>query len=285
MLKVKKFAVLGLLAGLLSVSTACWAASSISGDQVQYDFKSGQAAAVGNVKIRHDDGTASAEEADYNTKTGEGKLTGSVVADQKDAHLTSSELIIRKKGKFLSAIGNAVLRKADKTLRAAQVDYDSDAQFAETLGSWAQLTMDDGSSIDSANMKYNMGTGVANADGNVRLISPPRNLTARADRAIYNTKEADGTIRLIGHATATQNDDTVSGDTLTITGAGGKVAMGEGNVKMVVLPQSTQPQTAEAGEGPAPVFSLAGLANVPEFLYKFYNWPGHLMTIGQTEIG
>lgn len=51
MLKVKKFAVLGLLAGLLSVSTACWAASSISGDQVQYDFKSGQAAAVGNVKI------------------------------------------------------------------------------------------------------------------------------------------------------------------------------------------------------------------------------------------
>lgn len=93
----EKFAVLGLLAGLLSVSTACWAASSISGDQVQYDFKSGQAAAVGNVKIRHDDGTASAEEADYNTKTGEGKLTGSVVADQKDAHLTSSELIIRKK--------------------------------------------------------------------------------------------------------------------------------------------------------------------------------------------
>ena len=189
--------------------------------------------------------------------------------------MPSSELIIRKKGKFLSAIGNAVLRKADKTLRAAQVDYDSDAQFAETIGSWAQLTMDDGSSIDSANMKYNMGTGVANADGNVRLISPPRNLTARADRAI----------RLIGHATATQNDDTVSGDTLTITGAGGKVAMGEGNVKMVVLPQSTQPQTAEAGEGPAPVFSLAGLANVPEFLHKFYNWPGHLMTIGQTEIG
>ena len=97
-------------------------------------------------------------------------------------------------------------------------------------------------------MKYNMGTGVANADGNVRLISPPRNLTARADRAIYNTKEADGTIRLIGHATATQNDDTVSGDTLTITGAGGKVAMGEGNVKMVVLPQSTQPRRQKPGK-------------------------------------
>ena len=283
MLKIKKIAMLGLLAGLLSVTSACWAASSITGDQVEYDFKTGQAAAVGNVKIRHDDGTASAEEADYNTKTGEGKLTGSVVADQKDAHLTSSELIIKKQGKFLSAIGNAVLRKEDKTLRAAQVDYDSDAQFAETIGSWAQLTMDDGSSLDSANMKYNMATGIANADGNVRLISPPRNLTARADRAIYNTKEADGTIRLIGHATATQNDDTVSGDTLTITGAGGKGAMGDGNVKMVVVPQDSTPKEAETGA--QPVFSLAGMANVPEFLYKFYSWPGHLMTIGQTEIG
>ena len=47
MLKVKKFAVLGLLAGLLSVTSACWAASAISGDQVQYDFKTGQAAAWG----------------------------------------------------------------------------------------------------------------------------------------------------------------------------------------------------------------------------------------------
>ncbi len=201
------------------MTTACWAASSISADTVEYDFKTGQAAAEGNVQIRHDDGTASASSADYNTKTGEGKLTGSVVADQKDAHLTSGTLIIKNKGKFLSAIGNAVLRKADKTLRADQVDYDSDAQFAQTVGDWAQLTMDDGSSLDSASMKYNMQSGVANADGNVRLVSPPRNLTARADRAIYNTKEADGTIRLIGHATATQNDDTVSGDTLTITGA------------------------------------------------------------------
>ena len=55
MLKIKKIAMLGFLAGLLSVTSACWAASSITGDQVEYDFKTGQAAAVGNVKIRHDD--------------------------------------------------------------------------------------------------------------------------------------------------------------------------------------------------------------------------------------
>lgn len=59
--------------------------------------------------------------------------------------------------------------------------------------------------------------------------------------------------------------------------------MGEGNVKMVVMPQDSTSQKEESGA--QPVFSLAGLANVPKFLYKFYNWPGHLMTIGQTEIG
>ena len=52
---------------------------------------------------------------------------------------------------------------------------------------------------------------------------------------------------------------------------------------MVVMPQDSTSQKEESGA--QPVFSLAGLANVPEFLYKFYNWPGHLMTIGQTEIG
>ena len=279
MLKIKKTALLGVLAGLLSVSTACFAASSVAGDQVQYDFRTGQAIASGNVKLRNDDGTATAQEADYNTKTGEGKLTGSVVADQKDAHLTSSTLIIERQGHYLSAIGNAVLKKEDKTLRANQVNYDSDAQFAETVGPWAQLTMDDGSSLDSSTMCYNMQTGIANAEGNVRLISPPRELTARADRAVYNTKADDGTIQLFGHATATQKDDTVSGDTLTIKGAGGKIAMGEGNVKMVVMPQNSQP----AAPAPEPLFSIAGDTPEPQKIYKYFNWPGSPMEVGSMD--
>ncbi len=282
MLKFKKIAMLGILAGLLSVSTACFAANSISADKVDYDFRTGQATATGNVKIRHDKGTASAQDADYNTKSGEGKLTGSVVADQDDAHLTSSELILKKEGHYLSAVGNAVLVKADKTLRAAQVNYDSDSQYAETIGDWAQMTMTDGSSIDSSNMNYSDKTGVAHANGNVRLISPPRNLTARADNAVYNTRADDGTIQLFGHATATQNDDTVSGDTLTIKGAGGKIAMGEGNVKMVVIPQSQQ-KTA-GGPVAAPAAAIAGRSVIPKWIYKFYNWPGEPMTLGNIDL-
>ena len=38
-----------------SVHGRCgFAASSVSGDKVEYDFKSGQAVAEGNVEIRHD---------------------------------------------------------------------------------------------------------------------------------------------------------------------------------------------------------------------------------------
>ena len=281
MMKLKSFALAGLVAGLLSMSSLCLAASSVKGDKVDYDFRTGQAVAVGNVKLRSDDGTASAEEAEYNTKTGEGKLTGSVVADKKDAHVTAAEVLIKKQGKFLSAIGNAVLQKDDKTLRAAQVNYDSDAQFAETIGDWAQLTMTDGSSLDAAKMNYNMQSGVAHADGNVRLISPPRKLTARADRAVYNAKVEDGTIQLFGHATATQDQDTVSGDTLTIKGAGGKISMAEGNVKMVVIPQNSTPQqTEEVGE---PVVALVGDPDVPDTVYKLYSWPGEPISVGDME--
>ena len=282
MRKMKSFALAGLVAGLLSISSLCFAASSVKGDKVDYDFRTGQAVAVGNVKLRNDDGTASAEEAEYNTKTGEGKLTGSVVADQKDAHVTAAEVVIKNKGKYLSAVGNAVLKKEDKTLRAAQVNYDSDAQYAETVGDWAQMTMTDGSSLDSATMNYNMKNGIAHADGNVRLISPPRKLTARADRAVYNAKAEEGTIQLIGHATATQDQDTVSGDTLTIKGAGGKIAMGEGNVKMVVIPRDTAPQqTEEVGE---PVVALAGNPDVPDTIYTLYNWPGTPLHFGDADM-
>jgi lipopolysaccharide export system protein LptA len=282
-MKIQKWLVAGLMAGLLSVGATCFAASSVAGDKVEYDFRTGQAVAQGNVKLRHDKGTASAREAEYNTKTGEGKLTGSVVADQEDAHLTCATLIIKNKGNYLSAIGNAVMKKADKTLRSEQVNYDSDAKLAETIGDWAQLTMDDGSSLDAASMRYNMDTNKAHAEGNVRLISPPRSLTARADTADYDMKDADGTIYLRGHATATQDGNTVSGDALTIRGAGGKIAQGDGNVKMVVIQKQPAPTGEETAAGEEPVISVAGKEPVPSEVYKFYHWPGEAITYAADE--
>lgn len=259
----------------LAWGTAAFAASAIDGDVIEYDFRNGQAIATGNVTITNDDGKATAKEAEYNTKTENGKLTGSVIADKGDAHLTCHILNIAEAGDHLTAIGNAVLKKEDKTLRAQQVEYFGKKQYAETIGSWAQLALDDGSVMDSANMNYNMASGLAHANGNVRLISPPRKLTARADNAVYNTKQDEGTIELIGHATATQDGNTVSGNTLTLKGAGGKVAVAEGNVRMYYVPKPSPPAAA-------PIVNAQGAGNYRED--RIYSWPGDSMSVGTTTI-
>ena len=256
-MKSKSLILLGSLILALSFSSLCWGASSVAGDTVEYDFRSGQAVAKGHVVVTRDKARAESAEADYNTKTGNGKLTGSVVAAQEDAHLTCQTLVIASMGDHLTATGNAVLKKQDKTLRSNIVDYFSQREYAQTGGDWAQLTLDDGSVMDAVQMNYDMKEGLANATGNVRVVSPPRKLTARGDRALYNTKVEDGTIELIGHATATQDGDTVTGNVLRLKGAGGKISEAEGSVKLVYHPRQepkVEPYAEVVGDQYVPRF-------------------------------
>ena len=269
---MKKKIIIFILAMLstLAFTAVAWAASSVTGDYIEYDFRNGQAIAKGNVLITNEDGKATSKDADYNTKTGEGKLTGSVVATKKDAKVTCHTLTIAQAGNHLTAVGNAVLKQQDKTLRADQVEYDANRQFAETVGDWAQLALDDGSTIDAANMDYNMKDGLANAHGNVRVVSPPRKLTGRGDNAIYNTKLDGGTVQLIGHASATQDGTTAPGGTLTLKGAGGKIAIADGNVKLVYVPAPAAPQYP-------PLENIQGQGSYQE--YKIFNWPGETVKV------
>ena len=282
---MKKYAVI-ILGTLLSISFAGLAMaaepSSIYADQIDYDFRNGQAVAKGNVLIKREGGTATSKDADYNTKTGNGKLTGNVIGIKDDSKVTCQTMNIAEQGDHITAIGNAVLKKADKTLRASQVEYFSKREYAETVGEWAQLAMDDGSTLDAAYMNYNMKDGLATGEGNVRIVSPPRKLTARGDKAIYNTKADDGTIELIGHATATQDGDTVSGNTLTLKGTGAEknqVAIADGNVKLVYVPKPEPKQ-----QPLKPYYSIVGDSPVPEKTYRQGNWPGETIKIGETAL-
>ena len=256
--------------------------SSIYADKIDYDFRNGQAVAQGNVVIKREGGTTTAENADYNTKTGNGHLKGNVIGIKGDSKITCQTMNLADQGDHITAIGNAVLKKTDKTLRASQVEYYSQREYAETVGDWAQLGMDDGSTLDAGYLNYDMKAGLARGEGNVRIVSPPRKLTARSDKAIYNTKAEDGTIELIGHATATQDGDTVSGNTLTLKGTGtekNQVAIADGNVKMVFIPKPAAPQPAVE-----PFWSLVGDVPVPEEIYKQGNWPGETVTITETSL-
>ncbi len=79
-----------------------------------------------------------------------------------------------------------------------------------------------------------MANGVANATGGVDIRSDARNLTASADRAVYKTDNS-GYVELIGNAQATQNGNSVAGDTLRLTNT--NVAIADGNVKIHYIPE------------------------------------------------
>ncbi len=254
MMKIKSVAALAaafMLLGSSALYVPAFAAQgsgfNVKADEIEYDMTSGNGNAKGNVVILHDGGKATAAAAEFNSKTMSGKLTGGVVADKDDAHITCATFVMHNED-FVSAVGEASVTKEDKTLMADQIDYHSDVEYAETIGSWGQLTSTDGSVLTAAQITYNGKTGLAEATGNVDIVSPPRNLTAKADKAIYDTNN-DGKVELIGNATATQDGNTVSGNRLIMNNAGnaaaGQRAEAFGNIKIVYVPEK-QPAQAEA---------------------------------------
>lgn len=259
MMKIKSVAALAaafMLLGSSALYVPAFAAQgsgfNVKADEIEYDMTSGNGTAKGNVVILHDGGKATAAAAEFNSKTMSGKLTGGVVADKDDAHITCATFVMHNED-FVSAVGEASVTKEEKTLTAEQIDYHSDVEYAETIGSWGQLTSTDGSVLTAAQITYNGKTGLAEATGNVDIVSPPRNLTAKADKAIYDTNN-DGKVELIGNATATQDGNTVSGNRLIMNNAGnaaaGQRAEAFGNIKIVYVPEK-QPAQAEAGTAAA----------------------------------
>ena len=209
--------------------------TSIKANVIEYNTKTGVTTASGNVVITQEDGQAQASAAEYNTKTKAGRLTGGVVATKGDARITSATLVMHD-DKHMTAIGNATIKKQDKTLRSEQVEYYQDREFMETAGSWGELVMDDGSTLTAGYINYDLRQGLAIAKDNVKIVSDARSLTAAADIVTYDTKR-DGVIELVGNATATQNGNTISGNNLRITNDD-QTAQATGNVKMVYIPES-----------------------------------------------
>ena len=76
------------------------------------------------------------------------------------------------------------------------------------------------------------------------------------------------------HATATQDGNTVTGETLTLKGAGGKIAIADGNVKLVYVPTPAAPQYP-------PLENIQGQGNYQE--YRIFNWPGEPVKVASAE--
>ncbi|MDO4177657.1 MAG: LptA/OstA family protein [Phascolarctobacterium sp.] len=239
----KKFLLSMATFACLSFANLAFAAGnfSVSADELDYNLKTGDGTAKGNVVITQDGGTSTCNSAKFNSKTKSGVLTGNVVADRGDEHIVCSEFIAHNEND-VSAIGGAVVTKAGRSISADRIDYSKSRQFAETVGSWAKLRDSDGSVLNAAKIDYNMKDGIAKAYGGVTIDSPARNLTASSDSAVYLTDKANGYVELIGNATATQDGNTVKGKKLRLNNS--NVAYADGDVKIHYVPKE-QPATEE----------------------------------------
>lgn len=230
---------------IMGMTASAWAAApskfSVQADEMEYDLQTGDGEAKGHVVIIETTGKATADYAKFNSKKKTGTMLGNVVADREDAHIVCNEFVAHNEN-YMSAIGGAVITKEGKSLSADRVDYFKLRQYAETVGNWARLTDVDGSVLNAAKIDYDMAQGVANAYGGVDIKSDARNLTASADSAIYKTDKG-GYIELVGHATATQNGNTVSGDKLRLNNT--NVAIADGDVRIHYIPES-KPATPAA---------------------------------------
>jgi lipopolysaccharide export system protein LptA len=229
-----------LAAGGIVTAGAAEAPTTVRGDVIEYNTKTGVTTATGSVLITQQDGEARAGAAEYNTKTGTGRLTGGVTATKGATSINCDTLVLHDEN-HVSAIGGASLTTEGRNLRSERVEYYKDREFLETDGSWAQLSMEDGSKLTAGYIGYDVRRGFANAERNVRIVSEARNLTATADKATYSTQQ-DGVIELVGNATATQDGNTLTGNRLRIV-SGNKTAEASGSVKMVYTPK---PKPAEA---------------------------------------
>lgn len=229
------------LAANLAPVQAANPATSIKADVIEYNAKSGNTIATGNVIINQEGSITRASAGEYNTKTQAGRLTGGVDGMKDNARVVCDTLIMHEGGEHLTAVGSAMIKKEDKTLRSEQVEYYKDREFMETAGGYGQLTMGDGSTLDAGYINYDMRVGFATAENDVHIVSEVRKLDATADKVTYDTKE-DGIINLIGNAKATQDGNSIAGERLKITNtnsATSQVSEATGQVRMVYIPKKT----------------------------------------------
>ena len=217
-----------LTAGLCVLITGTLSAAQtkpvdLTADTVEYNSKSGLITARGNVIMLQDGARITGAEAQYNSGTQEGMVTGNVVADKEDMHMTAAT--VKTAGKdHMIASGGVSATKADKTLTGPVIEYFADRQYM-IVPSAAKVVMKDGV-FTSDKMEAYLNEDHLIGTGSVHIVSAPRNLEAFGDQADYYGKE-DGKVILTGNAVATQDNNTLKSNRLTLYLADGQAEVKE----------------------------------------------------------
>ena len=209
---------LALLAAALSAAIttgtiyAAGEPTSLDGDTVEYDMKSGVITATGDVLMTKGAARVAGARAVYNTKTQEGNVTGNVIAQKEDMRMTASMCTTDGKDHII-ATGDVHGTKADKTFAGERVDYFMPAEYIlmETGGI---VTSKDGT-VTADRLEGCLKEDRYKGTGHAHLVSPPKNLEAGGDQLDYFGKE-QGKAVLTGNAWAIQDNNTLNSGRLTI---------------------------------------------------------------------
>ncbi len=239
--------VAAVLACTLLITTACFVTHSplvqaaagqgveVSADIINYDSVQGVVDAQGNVVMKQNGATVTGPAVHYNTKTLEGLISGGVRAVKDDATLTADNVRSYQNTRLV-ATGDPLLVKGDSTLRGPLIDYDSAKQYA-IVPSAAVLNTADGT-LTTDKLEVFFADQRAVGDGNVHLVSPPRQLDATSNHIVYYGMQTAGKGKavLTGNARAVQQGNVIVGDTITIN-MDSQSADAQGRTKLVIIPQ------------------------------------------------
>lgn len=208
----------------------------LNADSISYDSTKSIIIAEGNVKITQNNSVITGQKAEYSTKTQEADITGGVRAVKEDTTLTADELRSLDKN-HMKAIGNVVMVKGESQLTGPQADYYADKQTAIVIGG-AQLKNPDGI-MTAFQVEVFFAEDRATGKGNVHIVIDIRKLDAHSDNALYYGKKntgSSGKLILTGNATAVQDVNHLTGETLTIY-LDDKSMNAQGRTKLIIKPQ------------------------------------------------
>lgn len=214
----------------------------MNADTIEYDSVQGVMVAKGGVTVTQDNAIMTGETAIYNTKTQEATVTGNVKVVRDKTTLTAPT-VVAKNNNHIIATGGAVLVSEDKTLRGPQIEHFADRQYSLVTGGATIVSADAEMTSDLLEAFHNEDKVIGK--GHVHIVSEARKLKATSELATYYGSKAQqnqGQVILSGNARAVQENNVLTGNTLTIY-LDDKAMDAQGRSKLVVVPQEQQNKT------------------------------------------
>lgn len=232
-------------AGSFSALAADSTPVELSANTIEYNAQTDTAVASGGVTVKRDGGLLTGMEANYDFKTQTVTITGGVTVNKDDMSLRADSLVSTL-NKEITAKGDVVATKADNILTGPEIQFNqvdntvylpsggtADGPQAAMRGNVIEGNLNTKQYTATGDVYLNSKTNdiqsTSNkatytgdnqnfnfeANGDVTIHSPSRNVTSHSDNATYSSAD-NGKLVLTGNAVATQNNNIVKGNTVTV---------------------------------------------------------------------